>query len=296
MSLVESREAAPAWKQRVAVSARNYDRQSELPLTKGLRRTDDDPQPIVADQANQPGERVDESDDALPVLLVASNSHRLAHFRDLIAKGGYRVVSAASGKEAIRLLQREVFSLTVIHEVDDFPPSKLSRVVKMRVQQELRPELPVVLLASTFDSDYAVRCLRAGSDDYITGPHLEPRVLLARLEAVLRSYRRRSDEKSHEQKATIKVGDLMLDPARFRVEVQGKPLELTKIQFNLLYALAQRPGRVFTRSQLRGVVAEHGGNPEDNSIKSHIYHLRQRLGGSGRQIETARGVGYRLVE
>lgn len=241
-------------------------------------------------------ERNFDSDEGLPVLLVASNRGHLGHFRELIAKGEYRVVAANSGKEAIRLLRREIVALAVIHEVDDYPPSKLSREIKLRVQRDLRPEIPVVLLASTFDPDYAVRCLRAGSDDYITGPHLECRVLLARLEAVLRSYRRRSDERQREPKASLRVGAIMVDPIRFRVEIADQPLDLTRIQFNLLYAMACRPSRALSRSQLRGVLAEYGGNSDDNSIKSHIYHLRRRLGVAGRQIETVRGIGYRIVE
>lgn len=232
----------------------------------------------------------------LPMLLVATSLQSRAHFRDLIVKGGYRVVAAATGREALRLLRLERFSLAIIHDVDDFTPSKLSREIKTFVQEEMRPELPVILLASTFDPDYAVRCLRAGSDDYITGPHLEPRVLIARLEAVLRSYRRRSTQRERERKSVIRVGDLMIDPERFRVEGQGKALDLTRIQFTLLYAMASRPGHIFTRSQLRGIIAELGGNPDDGSIKSHIHHLRRRLGSAGKQISTVRGVGYRMVE
>jgi two-component system alkaline phosphatase synthesis response regulator PhoP len=296
MSLVESRDGAPAWAQRTSVVSRNHHRRITRSQVAETLRLENDGRQTIGKAVRDTDERPDEADGALCILLAATNSHPRAHFRDLIAKGGYHVVTAASGKEALRLICRETFALTVIHEMDDFPPSKLSREIKLQVQHDLRPEHPVVLLASTFDPDYAVRCLRAGSDDYITGPHLEARVLLARLEAVLRSYRRRSDEIRREPKALIEVGALMLDPVRFRVEVDGKPLDLTRIQFSILYSMASRPGRVFSRSQLRGVVTEHGGNPDDNSIKSHVYHLRQRLRSAGRQIETVRGMGYRIVE
>lgn len=230
------------------------------------------------------------------VLLVASNAPVRNHFRDLIAKGGYRVAVAASGNEALRFLRIEVFSLAVVHELDDKTPSKLSREMKLLVDEEMRPPLPVVLLASTFDPDYAVRCLRAGSDDYITGPHLEPKVLLARLEAVLRSYRRQSSVRERQKKESARIGDILVDPERFRVEVGGRAVEITRIQFTLLYAMACQPGRTFARSQLRGVVAEQGGNLDEGSIKSHIHHLRRRLGSAGRQIETVRGLGYRVTE
>lgn len=296
MSLVDTREGATAWARRTAASSRRQDRRIEAPQFLTTAHLDGEISPEKGDVAELASERFLEPGGSLIVLLVATHSTPRTHFRELIAKGGYRVITASSGKEAIRLLERETFALTVIHEVDDFPPSKLSREIKMQVRQELRAEIPVVLIASTFDPDYAVRCLRAGSDDYISGPHLEQRVLLARLEAVLRSYRRRSDEVRREPKAAIVVGDLMLDPVRFRIEVSGKPVDLTRIQFSILYAMACRPGRIFSRSQLRGVIAEHGGNPDDNSIKSHVCHLRQRLGRAGRQIETVRGMGYRLLE
>lgn len=234
--------------------------------------------------------------DPTSVLLVASSAPARNHFRDLITKDGYRVAVAANGNEALRFLRIEVFALAVIHELDDKTPSKLSREMKSLVDEEMRPPLPVVLLASTFDPDYAVRCLRAGSDDYITGPHLEPKVLLARLEAVLRSYRRQSSVRERQKKESARIGDILVDPERFRVEVNGSAVEITRIQFTLLYAMACQPGRTFARSQLRGVIAEQGGNLDEGSIKSHIHHLRRRLGSAGRQIETVRGLGYRAIE
>ena len=230
------------------------------------------------------------------VLLVASSSATRAHFRELIAEGGYRVAAVSSASEALRLLRIEVFALAVVHEVNDKTPSRLSREIKTLADEDLRPPLPVVLLASTFDPDYAVRCLRAGSDDYITGPHLEPRVLLARLEAVLRSYRRQSSVRERQKKEVSSVGDILIDPERFRVEVGGSAVDITRIQFTLLYVMACQPDHTFTRSQLRGVIAEQGGNLDEGSIKSHIHHLRRRLGSAGRQIETVRGLGYRVIE
>ncbi|WP_172992264.1 response regulator transcription factor [Lacipirellula parvula] len=243
-------------------------------------------QPSMAESESLPGKSV---------LLVASSSPARTHFRELIATGGYRVAAVSSANEALRLLRIEAFALAVVHEVDDKTPSRLSREMKALTDEDLRPPLPVVLLASTFDPDYAVRCLRAGSDDYITGPHLEPRVLLARLEAVLRSYRRQRTEQEREKKQPARIGAIMIDPERFRVEVNGSAVEVTRIQFTLLYAMASQPDRTFTRPQLRGIIAELGGNLDDGSIKSHIHHLRRRLGVAGRQIETVRGLGYRLV-
>lgn len=232
----------------------------------------------------------------LSVLLAATSFQVRNHFRELVARGGYRVVEASSGKEALKLLRLSAFAIAILHDTEDFTPTQLSREIKVYAEQKMQHDLPVILLASNFDPDYAVRCLQAGLDDYITGPHLEPRVLLARIEAVLRSYRRHSVYRQREPKAVVTLSRLLIDPERYRVEVDGSLLDLTRIQFILLYSLASQTGQILTRSQLRDVIAELGGNPDDNSIKSHIHHLRRRLGDAGDCIKTVRGVGYRFDE
>lgn len=88
----------------------------------------------------------------------------------------------------------------------------------------------------------------------------------------------------------------MIDPPKFLAYVDKHPVQLTRIQFHLLCTMAQRPGWTFSHAQLRGVIAKQGGNPDERSVKSHISHLRRRLGPAADHIETVRGVGYRLSE
>ncbi len=175
-------------------------------------------------------------------------------------------------------------------------PEVLCDRLKTRIGQYQLEEIPIVLLAERFDPDEVVRCFHAGADDCVTGPHLESRVLLARIQTLLRMCRGRSATESSSADEGVSIGNIIIDPAKFRVLVDKQPLNLTRIQFYLLYMMARRPGWIFSHSQLRGTVARHGGNPDEKSIKSHISHLRRRLGTAAAQIETVRGMGYRIRE
>ena len=92
----------------------------------------------------------------------------------------------------------------------------------------------------------------------------------------------------------VKVHNINIDPDRYEVQAEGKKVDLTFTEFGILYTLAKRPGRVFTRAQL--VDAIHGGNyvVSDRAVDVQITGLRRKLGHSGKYIETVRGVGYRL--
>jgi DNA-binding response OmpR family regulator len=214
----------------------------------------------------------------------------------LLTSVGYRVTVVASGREAIHLFHvGENSSLVLALGVSDMTPAELCRQVRSRMVNQ--QDVPIIIVADQFDADQAVDCLKAGADDYIAAPHLEEkRVLLARLEAALRTHRIHSGHDQGASEGLIHFGKLMIDPSKFRVYVESQPCDLTRIQFHLLCTFARRPGIVFSHSQLRGMITKYGGNPDEKSVKSHIFNLRRRLGSAGRQIRTVRGVGYQLRE
>ncbi len=138
--------------------------------------------------------------------------------------------------------------------------------------------------------------LNMGADDYILKP-FSPRVLLARVQAVLRRAEADRDASPEDEESeVVEIRDLTIHPGRHEVLISNTPVELTATEFRLLQFLAQRPGWVFTRQQILDGV--HGDNYAitDRAVDVQIVGLRRKLGTAGSYIETVRGVGYRFKE
>jgi two-component system phosphate regulon response regulator PhoB len=132
--------------------------------------------------------------------------------------------------------------------------------------------------------------LELGADDYLTKP-FSPRELVLRIKAILR----RSMEPVSGD-APIRRGLLMLDPERVRVELDGRPIQLTATEFKLLKHLAQSPGKVHSRQVLLDTVWGYSYQGYSRTVDTHMRRLRAKLGDWGENIETVRGTGYRLRE
>ena len=154
-----------------------------------------------------------------------------------------------------------------------------------------RPAKPVIVLSSRDGEADRVAALETGADDYVTKP-FSPREIVARVRAVLR--------RTSAQGASVEPPDLppiVLDRATRRAEVSGSPLELTRVEFDLLACMLDGPGRVYTRAELIDRVWGDGFAITDRTIDSHVKALRRKLGEAGGDagiIETVRGVGYRV--
>jgi two-component system phosphate regulon response regulator PhoB len=133
--------------------------------------------------------------------------------------------------------------------------------------------------------------LELGADDYLTKP-FSPRVLLARIRAVLR----RHHTEPVAEDAVITHHGLMLHPGRHEVLVEGHPVPLTLTEFRVLHLLARHPGWVFTRNQIIAAAQGADVSVTERAVDVHIVSLRRKLGTIGEAIETIRGVGYRLQE
>jgi len=152
---------------------------------------------------------------------------------------------------------------------------------------------PVLLLTARGEDVDRIVGLEIGADDYLPKP-FNPRELVARIRAILR--RTQSKEKGAEPIPDIlHVGDVELDPATRTVLHDGKPVELTSVEFNLLYVLLREAGRVVTREHLVDAVLSRKFSPFDRSIDMHVSKVRKKLGDTETgtdHIKTVRGVGY----
>ncbi len=146
--------------------------------------------------------------------------------------------------------------------------------------------VPVLVLSARNETRDKVRALQLGADDFVTKPFW-PDELLARVNARLR-------RPTLDAAGTVRAGDLEIDIGARAVTVRGEPVELTRVEFDLLAALAKRPGAAVARGDL----AEHALDPEregtERTLDVHVSRLRRKLGTAGKQLATVWGVGYRL--
>lgn len=223
------------------------------------------------------------------ILVVEDEAEIRELVRYNIARHGYEVLCAASGEEAMLACRDKSPDLIVL---DLMLPGMDGLEVCRRLKQD--PELqkiPVLMLTAKGEDADIVMGLELGADDYITKP-FSPRVLVARVGAVLRRLRREGVD----EEAPLRVHELTIHPGRHEVLVGEESIELTPTEFRVLHYLAKRPGWVFTRYQIADAI--HGGDAlvTDRSIDVQIVGLRKKLGGAGQYIETVRGVGYRFKE
>jgi len=148
--------------------------------------------------------------------------------------------------------------------------------------------VPVLVLSARNETRDKVRALQLGADDFVSKPFF-PEELLARVHARLR-------RPSLEAEGSVRVGELEVDLSARAVRVAGEPVELTRLEFDLLAALARRPGAAVARSWLADHVLDPEREGTERTLDVHVSRLRRKLGTAGRTIATVWGVGYRLAE
>jgi two-component system phosphate regulon response regulator PhoB len=223
------------------------------------------------------------------ILVVEDEKDILELVRYNLTRENYQVFCATSAEEAMRIIASVPLDLIIL---DLMLPEMDGLEVTRRLKNNPRTQnIFIVMLTAKGSEADIVTGLELGADDYITKP-FSPRVLLARIKAVIR----RARDKKTEDNAVIQVHDLTIHPGRREVRVGETPMSLTYTEFQVLYCLARRPGWVFTRSQIVDAVRGDDYPVTDRSVDVQIVGLRKKLGSAGRYIETVRGVGYRFKE
>jgi len=222
------------------------------------------------------------------ILVVDDEEDVLELVRYNLDRSGYHVETATSGEEALAKARRKLPDLVIL---DLMLPGMDGLDVCKKLKNDAKTEgLPIIVLTAKSEESDIVTGLELGADDYVTKP-FSPKVLIARVRRILRRAVSRDMEKS-----PIRIRDLVMDPGRREVLAKGKHVNLTFTEFNILYALARRPGLVLTRYQI--VDAVHGDDypVTDWAIDVQIVSLRKKLGSCGSYIETVRSVGYRFKD
>ena len=223
------------------------------------------------------------------ILVVDDEPDILELVRYNLTRNNYEMVDVASGEEALTSVRRALPDLVVL---DLMLPGIDGLEVCRRLKNDARTSaIPVIILSAKGEEADVVTGLELGADDYLTKP-FSPRVLLARIKAVLRRQQSEPDTAS----AVITHHDLQIHPGRHEVLAGGASVQLTLTEFRILHLLARRPGWVFTRNQILAAAQGDDASVTTRAVDVHIVALRRKLGPGGDRIETIRGVGYRLQE
>jgi DNA-binding response OmpR family regulator len=212
---------------------------------------------------------------------------------DLVARylrrEGYEVHAAYDGEEALAVIAAVEPDVIVL---DLMLPGIDGLEVARRVREDADPY--IVMLTARSDEVDRIVGLRVGADDYVTKP-FSPNELVARIQAMLRRPRRAAPAADDVRR----FGELTIDPAAREVHVAGEPVELTRLEFDLLDTLSAAPRVVFSKEQLLDRIWGSSAYRDDHVVAVHIANLRRKLGGASeepRYVRTVRGVGYRMVD
>lgn len=223
-------------------------------------------------------------------ILVVDDERKIRDLvRSYLEAEGYSVLVSETGQEGLETALRIHPDVVVL----DLMLPDLSGEEVARSLRETS-DVPILMLTAKASEDDRVKGLRLGADDYLVKP-FSPRELAARIEAILRRTR-----SGHTETGALSFGDghLIIDRDAWEVRVEGEQTLLTKSEFDLLLALASRPGRVFSRYELVTRVQGFDFEGYERTIDAHVKNLRRKLGDDPKEptyIVTVTGVGYKLA-
>lgn len=200
-----------------------------------------------------------------------------------LVKEGYTVTAARDGDEALTRAKQQQPDLIIL---DIMMPKKngVEVCAILRSMPAFKDTL-IIFLTALSDENSHIKGLETGADDYVSKP-ISPKVLVSRVNALFRRVNKEPGDK------VLEFENLVIDPVKFEVMATGQSVTLAKKEFELLYLLAARPGRVFLRNEILNQVWGNDVIVGDRTIDVHIRKIRQKLGMDC--ITTVKGVGYKF--
>lgn len=227
-------------------------------------------------------------------VLVVEDDHQMQkHVIELLQSHGISCAGAHDGKEGLEAVLHGSFDLLIL----DVRLPGMDGIAICRRLKAVRPSLPIIMLSSLGDEIDRVVGLEIGADDYVVKP-FSPRELLARVRARLRAVQLSVDSRSGDS-SRIEIGGFMLDLFRRNASVDGRALDLTAKEFDVVALLAAHPGRPFTKEELLEEVWGIEGGDYGDSVTSMISRIRRKIETDPLcpvYLQTVRGIGYRFIE
>lgn len=221
--------------------------------------------------------------DKCKILVVDDESRMRKLVRDFLTKSGFEVLEAADGIEAINVFDANQDIALVI--LDVMMPGKDGLQVCREIRQT--SQIPVIMLTAKSDEQTELKGFDLGADEYISKP-FSPRILVARVEAILRRTKQQSAE------TQLELGGILLDKAAHRVVIDGKEIDLSYKEFELLTYFMENQGIALSREKILNSVWNYDYFGDARTIDTHVKKLRSKMGEKGDLIKTIWGMGYKL--
>lgn len=221
----------------------------------------------------------------LKILVVDDESRMRKLVRDFLVKSNYEVLEAEDGREAVDLFFEKQDIALIILDV------MMPRMDGWQVCREIREysKVPIIMLTAKGEEQDELQGFQLGVDEYISKP-FSPKILVARVEAILR----RTGQVSAED--VIRAGGIEIDKAAHVVLIDGRPIELSYKEFELLVYFAENRGIALSREKILNSVWNYDYFGDARTIDTHVKKLRSKMGEKGDMIKTVWGLGYKFEE
>ena len=217
------------------------------------------------------------------ILVVDDESRMRKLIKDFLAQKGYSILEAADGEEALQVFEEDQNKINLI--LLDVMMPKLDGWSVLRQIRQIS-QVPLIMLTARGEEQDELFGFELGVDEYISKP-FSPKILVARVEAILKRTRKDTDKVKD-------YGGITIDPEGRTVKVDGKQIELSLREYELLKYLVDNENIALSRDKILNNVWNYDYYGDSRTIDSHIKKIRHKLGKKGKYIETMRGVGYKF--
>lgn len=220
----------------------------------------------------------------ITVLVVDDESRMRKLIKDFLSQKQYKILEAGDGEEALKVFEENQNSINLIL-LDVMMPKLDGWSVLRQIRQENK-ELPIIMLTARGEEQDELFGFELGVDEYISKP-FSPKILVARVEAILK-------RTGKNEKEIKDLGGIQIDKEGRTVSVDGKPIELSLREYELLLYLVQNENIALSRDKILNNVWNYDYYGDTRTIDSHVKKIRHKLGKKGKYIKTIRGIGYKF--